>query len=87
MTQTYVCSDFIARLLRLGSNQVSLKDFLKKVHEDYRDSFNDNLRTCLRGEVCKSRLLMHTSCGLQWIIYCIAGQEKNEGVIRLFGDI
>lgn len=76
--QVYVCSDFIVQLLGLSSNQLSFKDFLGKVHKDYRDSLSDRLLTCQDGEVCKRRLLMHTSCGFQWIVFCIVGQEKNE---------
>ena len=76
--QLYSCSDFIVQLLGLSSNQISFRELQEKVHEDYRVFLDDKLLSGARGQECKHKLLMHTINGLQWVIFCIIGQEENE---------
>lgn len=74
----YVCSEFIVRSLGLSSNEISCDDFQQKVHADYRANLKEKLLSCPDGEICKYKMLMHTSYGDQWVIFCITGREISQ---------
>ncbi len=77
-SKIYECSDFIVQLLGLNSRSIPFKDFQEKVHPDYRESLNDKLLNASETDVCKHKVLIHTVYGSQWVVLCVAGEEKDE---------
>lgn len=74
----YICSDFIVQLLGLSSDTIPFEEFRGKIHEDYRDVTDEKLLFCPDGKTCKLRCLMNTVYGPCRVIFCIAGEEKDE---------
>ena len=82
----YYCSEFVADLLGIEGNKISVKDFANLICENYRERILEEFRSFRMMEIYEQVFPIHSKYGMMWVSTKV-GEKRitKEGHVRVMG--